>query len=143
MANPSNESGPVARFARQASLAWKAFMERRHGCGPVGGVTAPPVDLLLCFAVKEEMKYFGARLCQVWMTGIGRKNAAINVRDAIARVRPERVITAGFAGGLNPALKCGTVIFDQDFDAGFGEDLEALGAVPAKFHCHRRVAITA
>ena len=77
------------------------------------------------------------------MTGIGRKNAAINVRDAIARVRPERVITAGFAGGLNPALKCGTVIFEQDFDAGFAESLEELGAVPARFHCHRRVAITA
>src|SRR5208282_556594 len=50
---------------------------------------------------------------------------------------------AGFAGGLNPDLKCGTVIYEQDFDAGFGTDLEELGAVPAKFHCHRRVAITA
>jgi adenosylhomocysteine nucleosidase len=152
MASQSNESGPVSRLAKQASLAWKAFLERHHGCGPVGRVAKPPVDLLVCFAVEEEMKFFaphrsggvplGATF-QVWMTGIGRKNAAENMREAIARVRPERVITSGFAGGLNPVLKCGTVIYEQDFDAGFGTDLEELGAVPAKFHCHRRVAITA
>jgi hypothetical protein len=40
-------------------------------------------------------------------------------------------------------LKCGAVVFEQDFDAGFGSELEDLGGVPAKFHCHRRVAITA
>jgi adenosylhomocysteine nucleosidase len=138
MANQRDEPGPVGR----AKQVWKAFFDRRHGCGPVGCVATPPVDLLLCFAVKEEMKFFGLRQCQVWMTGMGRKNAASNVRDAIDRVRPERVITAGFAGGLNPALKWGTVLYEQDFDAGFAPDLEALGAVSAKFHCHRRVAIT-
>jgi len=30
----------------------------------------------------------------------------------------------------------------QDFDAGFSADLEELGAAPARFYCHRRVAIT-
>jgi len=154
MAKKSNESGGVGRLAKQASLAWSAFLERRHGCGPLGCVAKPPVGLLVCFAVEEEMKFFAphrsggeaiqlATTFQVWLTGIGRKNAAENIRKAIARMRPERVITAGFAGGLNPALKCGTVVYDQDFDAGFGPDLEDLGAVPAKFHCLRRVAITA
>ena len=153
MANKGNASGAVGRLAKQASLAWKAFLKRRHGCGPVGRLAKPPVDLLVCFAVEEEMKFFAphrpgggqplAGTFQVWMTGIGRKNAAENMRDAIARVRPERVITAGFAGGLNPDLKCGTVVYEQDFDAGFGPELEDLGAAPAKFHCHRRVAITA
>jgi len=152
MAKKSNESGPVGRLAKQASLAWKAFLTRRQGCGPVGRLAKPPVDLLVCFAVEEEMKFFAphrsggglplAATVQVWMTGIGRKNAAENMREAIARVRPERVITAGFAGGLNPDLKFGTVVYEQDFDAGFGPELEDLGAVPAKFHCHRRVAIT-
>src|ERR1700677_359811 len=152
MPNQSNESGPVGRLARQASLAWNAFLQRRRGCGPVGSVAKPPVDLLVCFAVEEEMKFFaphrsgvkGVQLgttFQVWMTGIGRKNAAENARKAIARMRPERVITAGFAGGLNPALKCGTVVYEEDFDAGFGADLEELGGGPAKFHCPRRVAI--
>jgi adenosylhomocysteine nucleosidase len=154
MLKKSNESGAVGRLARQASMAWNNFLERRRGCGPVGSVATPPVGLLVCFAVEEEMKFFAphrsggkgfqlATTFQVWMTGIGRKNAAENVRKAIARMRPERVITAGFAGGLNPKLKCGTVVYEQDFDAGFGLDLEDLGAVPAKFHCHRRVALTA
>jgi adenosylhomocysteine nucleosidase len=140
------------------------------GYGPVGRLAKPPVDLLLCFAVKEEMKFFRdpadgipvrvrgagrkgaagairepareAGGTQVWVTGIGRRNAADNIREALTKVRPERVITAGFAGGLNPALKLATVIFEEDFGAGFGRELERLGAVPAKFYCHRRVAIT-
>src|SRR5580658_9059074 len=120
----------------------------KNGYGPVGCLAAPPVDLLICFAVKEEMKFFPCRAwkagrVQLWVTGIGRHNAAENIREAIARVQPERVITAGFAGGLNPRLKCCDIVYEQDFDAGFGRELEELGAIPAKFHCHRRVAITA
>jgi adenosylhomocysteine nucleosidase len=118
---------------------------RRNGYGPVGQLAKPPVDLLVCFAVKEEAKFFlptPARSCQIWLTGMGRKNAAEGIRQAIATVKPERVITAGFAGGLNPKLKCGTVVYEQDFDAGFGPALEDLNALPARFHCHRRVAIT-
>ncbi|MGO8699339.1 MAG: hypothetical protein ACLQVY_16655 [Limisphaerales bacterium] len=144
------------------------------GYGPVGCLAKPPVDLLLCFAVKEEMKFFrdppggipmrvkkgvgAARkdaanptrdhprdtgVTQVWVTGIGRKNAAVNIREAMSKVRPERVITAGFAGGLNPALKVATVIYEEDAGAGFGPELEKLGALPARFYCHRRVATTA
>jgi purine-nucleoside phosphorylase len=119
-----------------------------NGYGPVGRLAKPPVDLLICFAVKEEMKFFpfsswkGSSV-QVWVTGIGRHNAAENIRDAIACVQPERVITAGFAGGLNPRLPCGAVVYEQDFDAGFARELEELGAIAARFHCHRRVAITA
>jgi len=33
------------------------------------------------------------------MTGIGRKNAAENVRKAILRMKPERVITADLPAG--------------------------------------------
>lgn len=146
----SDEIGPVARLAKQASQAWNSLLGRRQrGYGPLGAVAKPPVGLLLCFAVKEEMKFFAPRRAavansfQIWMTGIGRKNAAENIRAAIARVQPERVITAGFAGGLNPIHKCGAVLYEQDFDAGFGEDLDELGAIQAKFHCHKRVAITA
>jgi adenosylhomocysteine nucleosidase len=128
--------------------------------GPLGKLAKPPVELLVCFAVKEEAKFFsplrevrvakGASeqvllraYCQVWITGMGRTNAARSIRDAIEKLKPERVITAGFAGGLNPKLKVGDILFDEDFDAGVGPELEALGAIPAKFYCHRRVAITA
>ena len=116
MLNRGNETGPVGRLARQASLAWNAFLQRRRGYGPLGSLASPPVGIVLFFAVPEEIKYFAphriaaSMKCrmgttfQVWMTGIGRKNAAENARKAIARLNPERVITAGFAGGLNPAL---------------------------------------
>lgn len=120
-----------------------------NGYGPVGRLAKPPVDLLVCFAVKEEAKFFALAAvrsgisCQTWITGMGRKNAAEGIRQAVAAVKPERVITAGFAGGLNPKFKCGTVLYDQDFDAGVGPELEDLGAIPAKFYCHKRVAITA
>ena len=123
-------------------------MNKNSSEGPVGALAKPPVHLLVCFAVKEELRYFsppflGSVSLQIWMTGMGRRNAALNIRKAIQQLRPERVITAGFAGGLNPALGCGTVIYDQDLDAGFKLELEELGAMPAKFHCHRRVATTA
>ncbi|MGA2750646.1 MAG: hypothetical protein ABSG59_17885 [Verrucomicrobiota bacterium] len=119
----------------------------RDAYGPAGRLAKPPVDLLVCFAVTEEMKFFRTESwktgsVQVWVTGIGRHNAAENIREAIAKVQPDRVISAGFAGGLNPALKIGTVLYEQDFDAGFAHELEELGAIPARFHCHRRVAST-
>ena len=116
--------------------------------GPVGGVAKEPVAFLVCFAVKEEAKFFFPRrsrtgAIQVWVTGMGRKNAAESLREAVAAVEPERVLTCGFAGGLNPALALGTVVFDHDFDAGVADALTELGALPAKFHCSKRVAITA
>ncbi len=126
-----------------------------NGRGPIGKLVQPPVDLLVCFAVKEEAKYFavatecfkgtlaGGMSCQTWITGMGRTNAAEGIRRAINLVRPERVITAGFAGGLNPKYKFGTVLYDQDFLADFGPELENCGAISGKFYCHKRVAITA
>lgn len=113
----------------------------------MGGVAKEPVTFLVCFAVKEEAKFFfpqrsRAGAIQAWVTGMGRKNAAESLREAVAAVEPERVLTCGFAGGLNPALALGTVVFDHDFDAGVAEALADLDALPAKFHCSKRVAIT-
>jgi adenosylhomocysteine nucleosidase len=124
--------------------------------GPVFRKATGCVDLLVCFAVKEEAKYFfpvsqpmgdgkgeGKLFCQAWITGMGRTNAAKGIREAIAAFAPQRVITAGFAGGLNPRFHCGDVLYDEDFDAAFGRVLGRLGAVSGRFYCHRRVATTA
>ena len=107
-----------------------------------------PVAFLVCFAVKEEAKFFLPGLSrsgpiQIWVTGIGRKNAAESIREAVAAVQPECVLTCGFAGGLNPSLALGKVVFDQDFDAGVAAALAEIGAVSARFYCSRRVAISA
>jgi adenosylhomocysteine nucleosidase len=133
-------------------------VKSHKGCGPVGKLPPRPAELLICFAVKEEARFFMETmvyrsdnaapdlrrpLYQVWITGMGRRNALDGIRNALAISQPKRVITAGFAGGLNPKLKFGTVLFDEDFNAGFASQLEQAGAIRAVFFCHRRVAITA
>ncbi len=104
--------------------------------------------LLVCFAVREEAapvlplpRVNGGR--EALITGMGRRNASTRFSQALTRISPDRVITCGFAGALSPTLRIGDVLFDEDFDAGFGERLRALGAIPANFYCSTRVAITA
>ncbi len=105
--------------------------------------------ILVCFAVKEEAKYFVApkmsRACEQLVTGMGRENAAKGIREAIAALKPYLVITAGFAGGLNPELAVGTVVFDVDenLEARLGTQLLEAEAIPAKLHCADCVAVTA
>jgi adenosylhomocysteine nucleosidase len=105
------------------------------------------LPLLICFAVKEEAKAFGrpqnSDHWKILITGMGRRNAEKNIRAALLSFRPGLVITAGFAGGLNPQFTMGTVVFDEDNEAGLGERLLKHGAVRAKFHCAQRVAVTA
>jgi adenosylhomocysteine nucleosidase len=104
------------------------------------------IPTLVCFAVKQEAQFFeppsGFDNRWLLITGMGRKNAAAALEEALAILRPSRVITAGFAGGLNPELKLGTVVFDEDMEAGFGARLLKTGALPARFHCADQVAVT-
>ena len=56
---------------------------------------------------------------------------------------PELVLTCGFAGGLNPDLKLGDVIFEiGNRKSEIGNQLLAAGARPAKFFCAGRIATT-
>ncbi|MDE3066558.1 MAG: hypothetical protein KGJ60_03305 [Verrucomicrobiota bacterium] len=72
---------------------------------------------------------------------------------------PDLVLTCGFAGGLNPDLKLGDVVFEMPLapspfpsdgermstrtGEGLVEKLLANGAQPAKFFCADRIATTA
>src|SRR5258708_6980282 len=101
------------------------------------------VSVVVCFAVKEEAKYFIPATdghCAVLITGMGRKNAAESLRRTLSMSRPGIVITAGFAGGLNPGLQLGKVIFEADPESGLAERLLQTGAIHARFHCAERVA---
>ena len=103
---------------------------------------------LVCFAVKEEAKAFQklaerAPGMQILVTGMGRRNAETSVRAGITRCKPDLVITSGFAGGLNPSLKLGDVVYDADASGALVEALAAAGARPAKFVCVEKVASTA
>jgi nucleoside phosphorylase len=102
-----------------------------------------PSPTLICFAVKEEAKFLGPTPLRVLITGIGRANAARSLRRTLDSTRPELVLTCGFAGGLNPEIPFGAIVFDEDFAAGLSARLLELGAVPAKFYCAKRVAVTA
>jgi adenosylhomocysteine nucleosidase len=107
----------------------------------------PHVALLVCFAVREEAAFAlplptlkGGR--DTIITGMGRRNASTRFTGMLERVNPDRVLTCGFAGGLNPRLSIGEVLFEEDFDAGFGDALQSLGALKGKFYCSTRVAVT-
>jgi adenosylhomocysteine nucleosidase len=99
------------------------------------------VRTTVCFAVKEEARGFSPPLdSTVCFTGMGAA-AARAAFPAIAAARPELVLTCGFAGGLNPALQTGDVLFDAA-DARLAERLLAAGAVRGLIHCSERVAVT-
>jgi adenosylhomocysteine nucleosidase len=104
--------------------------------------------ILVCFAVKEEAKVFH-RLAdarpdvRVLVTGIGRRNAEKSFREAIARQRPELVISSGFAGGLRPELALGDMVFSADPESKLESALLSAGAKPGKLLCVDRIATTA
>ena len=107
-----------------------------------------PRPVLVCFAVPEEAGPFrrliGARAdITVLVTGMGPRNAGKAVRAALPTVQPRLVLTCGFAGGLDPELVTGTVVFAAAETGGLAQALVALGARPVRFHCAARVAVTA
>jgi adenosylhomocysteine nucleosidase len=110
------------------------------------------VSVLVCFAVREEARFFRPPShvpVQILFTGMGQPAARRAIESALETGTepglrpplPNRVITAGFAGGLRPSLAVGTVVFEtaESTDARI---LESLGALPARFHCAARVATT-
>jgi adenosylhomocysteine nucleosidase len=131
------------------------------------------MHLLLCFALKEEAALFRKIAADkpdvaIIVTGVGRKNAEKSLREFLATHSPELVLTCGFAGGLNPDLKPGDVVYEtanaplapsllasakpgsppsgERVSARTGEGLfsklSAAGAKPAKFFCADRIATT-
>lgn len=99
--------------------------------------------VLVCFAVKEEAKFFIADGCQHIITGMGVKNASKGLLEVLSKNKPALVLTTGFAGGLNPKLGAGEVVFEEDAEAGLCTDLIKLNAIPVRFHCASKVAVTA
>jgi adenosylhomocysteine nucleosidase len=105
-------------------------------------------QVLVCFAVKEESRAFqnlaGERgNVKTIVVGIGKRNAERAIRAALAKERPQLVLTCGFAGGLSPELATGSVLFAADPESGVESALLMAGAKPARFHCAEGVAATA
>lgn len=104
--------------------------------------------VLVCFAVPQEARPFrrmihGHPNVRPLVTGMGGRNAGRAVHDALLKFNSERVFTCGFAGGLNPDLKVGAVLFESSSTSDpIATRLKAAGANAASFFCAERVAIT-
>jgi adenosylhomocysteine nucleosidase len=102
---------------------------------------------VVTFAVKEEASPFlrsaeKAAHLRTLITGMGRDNARKAAQRILAQERPGCVITAGFAGGLNPEIPTGTVIYSALPGSSLASNLEKTGARPVRFHCAERIAVT-
>jgi nucleoside phosphorylase len=111
----------------------------------------------VCFAVREEMRPFARRVggrggLRLLLTGMGAANARLTLEQAFASATamPDWVISSGFAGGLNPTLKRGRVVFEMGDGlpaTGAGSTLKArlldAGAVAGRFLQSDRVAVVA
>ena len=103
-----------------------------------------PDSILVCFALEEEARPFRKRMAYrqdvvIRIVGVGRKNAERSIQQALEGQAFRLVLTCGYAGGLNPRLKHGQVIFDSDSVSGLDEELKGLGATPVKFLCAERI----
>ena len=116
---------------------------------PTAGATAggARTTALVCFPLKEEAAPFRELVARgvparVALTGIGRDNSRRTLEQALAQGPAGLVLTCGFAGGLRPNLAIGAVLFETDVP-WLAAALRAAGAGPARFHCARRIAVTA
>ncbi|MBI4660427.1 MAG: hypothetical protein HY735_16445 [Verrucomicrobia bacterium] len=107
--------------------------------------TAP---VLVCFAVEEEAHYLRKQAearsqCEILITGIGPRNARHTLTRKLGHVRPQFVISSGFAGGLNPELKPEMVVWEAASEAPFSLAFHETGAYSARFYGAERIATTA
>ena len=104
------------------------------------------VKTLVCFALEVEAVPFRKRALKtpgvaILVTGIGPRNAENSLRRFLENTRPEQVLTCGFAGGLNPELKSGEVVF-MTASAPLEARLLAAGGKLVTFHSAPRIATT-
>jgi adenosylhomocysteine nucleosidase len=106
-------------------------------------------SIAVCFALPEEAGPFQKR-CRdipVFFTGIGKANAEKAAREFLKEHTPSILFTCGFAGGLEPGLDVGDVVFGMANGTGAQDEslhakLIAAGAKPAKIFCADRIAST-
>jgi adenosylhomocysteine nucleosidase len=105
------------------------------------------IGTLVCFALEQEAAPFRIMAMKIpdvaiLITGMGPKNADAAVRRFLAKHLPKVVLSCGFAGGLDPALKSGDVVFMTGYPA-LEERLVTVDAILADFVSLPRIATTA
>ncbi len=96
-------------------------------------------------SLREFLLNWGARASGAQFPASRRKHSdETSERAGGTPALPELVLTCGFAGGLNPELKLGEVIFEiGNRKSRNRKSIVASGAKPAKFFCADRIATTA
>jgi adenosylhomocysteine nucleosidase len=74
---------------------------------------------------------------------MGQNNARTAITEALTSFSPELVLTCGYAGGLNPRLQRGDVVFDAGSHGRLARRLIDLGAQAGTFHCTSQIAVSA
>jgi len=100
---------------------------------------------LICFAVKTESQYLRRSRPDLPLlhTGIGKHNAETALQSYLSRARPGLVITSGFAGGLDPELELGDILFAKTGTHAIFDRLTRFSIKEGTFHCSTRIATTA
>jgi adenosylhomocysteine nucleosidase len=103
--------------------------------------------LLVCFALKEEACAFQKLAREfagvsILITGMGQDNSRRALLQRLEQFTPAFVLTCGFAGGLDPRLVPGDVLFSTS-DPDLHARLAMATAEPGKFFCASRIATTA
>lgn len=101
---------------------------------------------LVCFALSDEARAFKELVAtrkdvSILITGIGKRNSGHSFRKALEVSLLTTVFTCGFAGGLNPALSIGDVVFETGNEE-LQKQLLGVGAKLARFFCAPLIATT-
>ena len=131
---PPDRRGPSRLFLFAVPEEARPFIAKLRG----GGMTVVSRNVDIAGRARPAWSFDGG---EARVTGMGRENAARGTEQALG-FRPGMVLTCGFAGGLDPALAGGTVVFDADPGFPLLDRLTAAGAVPGRFHCADHVAVT-
>lgn len=112
----------------------------------------PDLDLLFCFAVTHEAAPFRSWAnsrngIEIFLTGIGVQNAERSLRKRLEKGdRPRLLVSTGLAGGLNPELKSGDIVYAERaangvaVDHPFARSLSRF--IHGKYYCAHHVLTT-
>lgn len=103
--------------------------KRGHGLAPL----SPPVAGAQGWRAGEG---------DVWVSGMGARRAGILAEAMLSNQKVDQVFTCGFAGGLDPSIPTGTVVYDAD--AGFPVRFPRIPPLrQGRFHLAGSVAASA
>lgn len=98
---------------------------------------------LVCFAVPSESQYLRKSRSDlnIFHTGMGHENAEKTLRSYLeSNELPSMIVSAGFAGGLNPAIKTGEVLIEHSPDRMSLPAFDSCDATKGTFLCVEKIA---